>query len=167
MSSLLLQSGEILNNQFNSPWHDLELVSKLKELWTKSSFSATDITQMPEFKKVGITKCSLVSAAKRFSFHRDPLVISIMRREVRKKGQKEMRDLYSNPLLRTTGEYIEPECFSPLENGGVSLVDIKHNQCRFPHGNFAEDTFRFCGKKVEFPGSYCREHSALCFKESR
>ena len=41
--------------------------------------------------------------------------------------------------------------------GGVSFLDVRDGQCRWPVGGRSLDEFRFCGEKSEV-GSYCREH---------
>lgn len=44
----------------------------------------------------------------------------------------------------------------------VSMFDVKHNQCRYPHGDLREATFGLCGHPVLQQSSYCPYHFNIC-----
>ena len=51
----------------------------------------------------------------------------------------------------------------PTGSTGVSLMDLGHDQCRFPVSRI-EDQHYFCGApKRDALASYCEEHHAKCF----
>jgi len=51
----------------------------------------------------------------------------------------------------------------PTGSTGVSLMDLEHDQCRFPVSRI-EDQHYFCGApKRDLRASYCEEHYAKCF----
>lgn len=76
-------------------------------------------------------------------------------------------------LARITGEAFEPEAGFPVtEKTGFSLIDVfnerKAGQCRWPHGDAKNGTFRYCCKPVTthirgFP--YCNEHQVVATRE--
>lgn len=47
---------------------------------------------------------------------------------------------------------------------GLDLIDLEPDQCRFPYG---DGPFTFCGHKKQEGSSYCPDHFALTWKESR
>ncbi len=46
-------------------------------------------------------------------------------------------------------------------SGGVSFLDLKPGQCRWPIGDPSSDDFRFCGAKTD--GIYCEAHCKVAF----
>lgn len=80
-------------------------------------------------------------------------------------GQSEQRAKWrgaanTNPRAKMPESEVDDE---PAPEGGVSLLDIGHGQCRWPLGNPRDvEGFRFCGAGIS-AGSYCRSHAALAY----
>ena len=49
----------------------------------------------------------------------------------------------------------------------VSIMDLRHNSCRFPFGDPGSDDFGYCGERTNYPGSsWCPFHYRLVFVPS-
>lgn len=51
---------------------------------------------------------------------------------------------------------------APMEEG-MTLMELRASDCRYPFGNPKESTFHFCGRP-RMSGAYCAEHAALCYQ---
>lgn len=50
------------------------------------------------------------------------------------------------------------------ENGGVTLIELQHDACRWPYGDARDlDTFRYCGAAAASGRPYCAGHTALAY----
>ncbi len=56
----------------------------------------------------------------------------------------------------------EEEHFAPLLDG-VSLLDLRNRQCRWPLGDMIEPATRFCGGDTLVGASYCPTHRAMAY----
>lgn len=64
-------------------------------------------------------------------------------------------------MLQLVCDPIEPELpFDPGE--GVTLVEARENNCRYPLNDPRSEDFRFCGQDKAFGSSYCGHHYRLC-----
>ncbi len=43
-----------------------------------------------------------------------------------------------------------------------TMLDIKNNECRYPHGDPKQSNFGLCGHPVKSGSSYCKFHHKLC-----
>lgn len=51
-------------------------------------------------------------------------------------------------------------CFDARD--GVKLEDIKHGQCRWPHGE--GESYRYCGEPVDGKRTYCKHHASIAYE---
>ena len=91
-----------------------------------------------------------------------------------KKQNRDKQEGKRSHRRRTTGNgsknVSRPRLFLPATQSaqptgstGVSLMDLEHDQCRFPVSR-VEDQHYFCGApKRDTRASYCEEHHAKCF----
>lgn len=62
----------------------------------------------------------------------------------------------------------------PLENGGfslpqshVTLMELKHNTCKWPIGDPGDPEFHFCSRGADSGKSYCEFHHRLAYRSLR
>lgn len=52
------------------------------------------------------------------------------------------------------------------DTGGVSMADLRPDQCRWPLGDPRTDEFRFCGASAFSGRAYCCQHHAIAYYRS-
>jgi GcrA cell cycle regulator len=69
------------------------------------------------------------------------------------------------PRLQPSGPSVSCTHAAPLakrSGAGLAHLDLRHGQCRWPHGEPADDGFHFCAATThEFTASYCAEHKKM------
>lgn len=91
------------------------------------------------WREFGIKRsnCSIGGRIARFGIARKPTHIFF-------KNKDAVKPVLHEPVQIGFGEY--------------KLIDLNHDQCRFPYGT--KGNYTFCGKKCD--KVYCVEHTALC-----
>lgn len=52
---------------------------------------------------------------------------------------------------------------APRPKGGVTLIDLAFDSCRWPIGDPLTAAFRFCGERRRVCSSYCEEHHGIVY----
>lgn len=55
----------------------------------------------------------------------------------------------------------------PPDMPRISLLDLKHNDCRFPLGDPGDPNFGFCGQPRTGVLPYCEHHAKVCYSEGQ
>lgn len=144
-------------------WTD-DRVAQLKELWA-GGFSCSAIA-----KEIGdVTRCAVIGKIHRLGLPMPETKIS--RVGLPGKRKKE-------PSIRRTRRFV----FGPRgprfvlmpdlsyrdvkpEAGfrGLTLLQLKEGQCRYPSGGEGDEPFLFCGQPVQEGSSYCPACHARCW----
>ena len=58
---------------------------------------------------------------------------------------------------------VEAVVATPYDGPGKRFADIESHECRYPSGDGAVESYRFCAKPVQVGLPYCLEHADLCY----
>lgn len=142
-----------------SSWTE-ERVELLKKLWDEGKTAA----QIAETLG-GVTRNAVIGKAHRLklSGRASPIKTSkkVKTNTVAKSGQK---------IAGQVGRRIKPapEFVDKAPSGdGVSLLELRERNCRWPLGDPQHDDFKFCGC-ASLPGiPYCAEHAAIAYQTTK
>ena len=121
----------------NSPWTDA-LVTKLRELLAGDPMSASEIAA-----SLGVPRSAVVGKVHRLGLK--------MPRD-KKQAAAAMRRPESRRSRYYEGSTPRP-ANAPVEFLGITLMELKDGQCKFPRGENAP--FLFCGRPQQPGSSYC------------
>lgn len=54
-----------------------------------------------------------------------------------------------------------------VEGCGITIIELKIRDCRFPQGDPREESFRYCGQPAAEGRSYCLGHARIAFQPVR
>ena len=112
-------------------WWTAEREKQLRQYW------ATELSTNHIAQKMGITKNSVISKARRLN-------LAVRR---------------YNGTLAGRLEAMAP----PPPSYSISLGSVAKDGCRFPFGDPKDKDFHFCGKPVKEGSSYCPDCHAICW----
>lgn len=159
-----------------SRWPDANVV-RLRDLWS-GILSATEIaalftsegfpmTRSAVLGKVHRLRLGLRDMSKAEGSERKPDDTWRTRKRVSKKTKPK------NPTFGTRGKFQSPKPLpaTPIKEPPpppvarmVSLLDLKHGDCKFPLGDPRNPDFGFCGAKRHAGLPYCEYHAGLAYR---
>lgn len=89
--------------------------------------------------------------------YKDPVVINKINR-----GEAKPRMPRSKRPYRSPYEQIQLPFLETPRAGGISLMELKMDSCRYIINDGRPENFRFCGKP-KFSKSYCEDHHKICY----
>jgi GcrA cell cycle regulator len=137
---------EKANNNHETPWTD-DRVNWLKELWN-TGMRASQIGRL-----IGVSRNAIIGKANRLGLVGKP----------KPAGQTTNDKVHKARALRhwtpPPVAVAEPVEITDAPFLDVSLYEIKHNECHFPHGD--QSPYFFCGQPVQAGSPYCPFHHRL------
>ena len=134
-----------------------EKVAEAKQMWL-GGFSAADICQA-----LGATSRSAVLGR----IHREkwPAPERVVTEAKKSSGRKRTPRVVCAPPIE------EPIIEQPINaaelsfrcDGGITILELSTESCRWPLGNPQQKDFRYCGADKQFGVSYCVRHSRVAF----
>ena len=126
--------------------------------------SEDEVKRILELRKRGLTAPAIAKIINRSA--------DAVRRQIKLHCHIEtfsFRDKAISPSLGQIKEFrsSRPEnymCFSDV--GGVTLEELKPDNCRWPVGDPKKDDFRYCGGAALSGRPYCRHHHAIAYRYS-
>jgi hypothetical protein len=152
------------NNPGDFIWHDAA-IALLTELWL-SGYSSGECA-----RRLGVSRNAAIGKLKRLGLlGRDRPRLPIMARRVDiqlptdfpkviNRPPKKPRIRQNQRPLPPPEPYQAPPPPPVPPIGSFSLLDLRHNSCRWPNGERPD--YRFCGMPRVGEGSYCAEHHAM------
>ena len=133
-------------------WTD-ERVSLLKKLWGEGKTAAEIASTLG-----GVTRNAVIGKA-----HRLKLSNRMSPIQTNKKPKAPANTSTPPPAPKRT----RTKSVDIPRGKGLSLLDLKPSQCRWPSGDPRDDDFGFCGE-AGVPGlPYCEEHAKIAYQAAR
>ncbi len=126
------------------------LIEELKKLWKKG------LTTVEIGKSIGMTKNAVVGKAHRLGLKGRPSPI--------KPGRIQSKVIIEKKIQKEKQANLPKETIQKIKKtSGISLLDLKSNQCKWPNGDPQDLDFSFCGKPAVEGKPYCEEHCAIAY----
>ncbi len=139
-----------------SPWTD-ERIDLLRDLYQHGSI-AWVARQLNQRTGSTFNRNAVIGKMTRLNLHRTP-VESQRATRIRNKKAKAPKIVWKPPAVAAPLPLPKPQ-EPPLPFLGLSLFDLKDNQCRYPEG---DGPFFFCAQPtVDDNTPYCLFHYRLC-----
>ena len=140
-----------------SPWTD-DRCNRLCAMFADGMTFGQIATEMK------ITRNAAIGKALRLGLHREKKPVGNPRPKPRHRPQKRVQWKPSvRPAeLPVAVKSAAAEPLAPL-NGGVALIDLRSEHCRFPYG---DGPFMFCGRPAGDGQSYCAHHRRIAYQSS-
>ena len=110
----------------------------------------TDVPFSTIADTLGCTRNAAIGKANRLQLRKHPTLIKI---------QYKAEPVQPKPVVPVVIPVIQ------FEPGQVMMIDLKKDDCRYPFGDGAD--VKFCGVKKLKDSPYCKEHSDLCFTQTK
>ena len=110
-------------------------------------------------QQIGMTKNAVIGKCRRMGVELQDGKAGRPRTQVkqdRPRNHRPKRSSVSLPADHVPQARLEPVTKLPFR--AITLVELKENDCRYPHGN---GPFFFCGQQKMEEGSYCEFHHRL------
>lgn len=162
-----------------SKWDDAR-VEQLREMWSGAlsaaeiatifTLSGFPLTRNAVLGKVHRLRLGLRDMSKAEGSDRKPDDTWRTRKRVSKKTKPK------NPTFGTRGKFQSPKAIpaTPIKEPlpppvarMVSLLDLKHGDCKFPLGDPGNPDFGFCGARRQEGLPYCEYHVGLAYRTPR
>lgn len=152
-------------------WDDAR-VERLREMWS-GALSAAEIATIFTLSGFPLTRNAVLGKVHRLRLGlRGSAEDGIERAwSERKRVGKRVRP--KNPTFGTRGKFQSPKPLpaTPIKEPPrppvarmVSLLDLKHGDCKFPLGDPRNPDFGFCGAKRQAGLPYCEYHAGLAYR---
>lgn len=148
-------------------WTD-ERVEKLKRLWADGLTASQIASRINAIGGAGMTRNAVIGKAHRLGLCRriDSTWLRPNEREAKpKKIRKPALAVRVQVKTRIRFPSAPPAPIeAPIQEGGVSLLEIEQNQCRYPVTPDSATSHRFCGCKAVDGLPYCEGHARLAYR---
>lgn len=135
-------------------WTD-ERVALLKKLWGEGKTAAEIASTLG-----GVTRNAVIGKAHRLKLSNRTSPI-----QPAKKVAKAPANTSTPPAPLPKRPKIKS---SDIPRGqGLSLLELKPSQCRWPSGDPRDDDFGFCGERCSTGLPYCDEHARIAYQAAR
>lgn len=139
-------------------WTD-DRVATLKKLWGEGKTAAEIAKQLG-----GVTRNAVIGKAHRLKLSNR---LSPIQQNKKPKAQVTTKATFKPAAPANTSEKKPSRAEKLLEDdvkGGISLLDLKAGQCRWPQGDPRDGEFGFCGCSAIAGLPYCAEHSKVAYQ---
>lgn len=141
------------------PWSE-ERIDTLRDLW-RSGYSASDIA-----RTIGVSRSAVLGKVFRLELpHRkapQPRPVKSKAEVKRDRNRFVPTRLYAKAPPRP----LPPPVIIESNPRGVTLLDLKSGDCRWPMGDPRDPGFLYCGDNVRDGSSYCAAHHAIAYTPS-
>lgn len=143
--------------------------SEIIRLWNANNSATMIAVEMKVTRNVVI---GVITRARAAGLITKPIIVAFTKRNREQanrtqptpRPKREHAKLTEGLMIRAPIRYAEPN--SPSING-LALIELEHNQCRFPTSRFQNQHY-FCGAVTrDHRTSYCAEHHEKVFVKKR